>query len=70
MSVQKKKSQRSFEAIRRTVIQTTAKAWGIEIFPSWFSDFSGKTEGNEKTPARGIPRRSAKLGVRRLSFFG
>ena len=70
MSAKRKKSQRSFEAIRRTVIQTTAKAWGIEIFPTWESDFSGKLEHSERTPARGIPRRLAKLGVRRLSFFG
>jgi len=30
MSAQRKKSKRSFESIRRRVIQTTAKAWNLD----------------------------------------
>ena len=30
MSVQRKKSKRNFESIRRAVIQTTAKAWNLD----------------------------------------
>ena len=44
MSIQRKKSKRGFESIRRKVVQTTAKAWRLDEASTSPGGISGKSE--------------------------
>ncbi|NBS97578.1 MAG: hypothetical protein EBT08_15770 [Betaproteobacteria bacterium] len=54
MSGLKKKSQRSFEAIRRTVIQTTAKAWKLDQAPARVRRFVVQGQYRGQAPAEPV----------------
>ena len=67
MSTQRKKYKRNFESIRRTVIQTTAKAWGLDEASTSPGGISGKSEprvGMNTRPSRTNPETIFCIGTR------
>jgi len=55
MSTQRKKSKRNFESIRRTVIQTTAKAWNLDEASTSPGGISRKSEIRVRRNAANYP---------------
>jgi hypothetical protein len=55
MSIQRRKSKRSVESIRRTVVETTAKAWRLDEASTSPGGISGKSETRVRRIAASHP---------------